>query len=476
MSKLLSLTPLFLFSALASAATNNHHGHHGCDDKFNADCYASGNVITRDVAIIGGGSSGTFAAITLKDLGKSIVVVEKAAQLGGHVETYTDPTTGQTVDYGVQVFWNTSVVTDFFARVKAPVKAFSPPSVRPTTIYADFSTGENVTDFTPSSDWSAYKTELAKYPYFNRGFELPTPVPEDLALPFGEFVKKYDLQDIAYSAWVAPAVGGFGTILDVPTAYIFKAQGDVTFSESSPGAALVSATNNNHQAFANAQTELASNILLSSTVSAASRPAAGANGPVKLVVNTPSGTKLVIASKVLFTAGQTTSNLAPLALDSTETAVFSQLKQTGFFSGLISNTGLPATISYQNAGPSADTFHIPEGTSNVMHLSPTALTGVHSFWYQSDSPVSADTAKQAVQAAVAQFAGESNGAATKFVAFGDHTPGGLYAPQEATANGFWAKLNALQGYRGVWYTGLLFEPASGPLWVFTKDLITDMFA
>jgi len=40
------------------------------------------SIITKDVAIIGGGASGAYAAIRLKeDFGKSIVLIEKEAEL-----------------------------------------------------------------------------------------------------------------------------------------------------------------------------------------------------------------------------------------------------------------------------------------------------------------------------------------------------------------------------------------------------------
>ena len=46
------------------------------------------NVIKRDVAIIGGGSSGTNAAILLKDAGKSVIVIEAKTIPGGHTHLY----------------------------------------------------------------------------------------------------------------------------------------------------------------------------------------------------------------------------------------------------------------------------------------------------------------------------------------------------------------------------------------------------
>lgn len=58
------------------------------------------DVINRDVCIIGGGSSGTYTAVRLTDLGQSVVVVEKEDVLGGHTNTFVDPINNATVDYG----------------------------------------------------------------------------------------------------------------------------------------------------------------------------------------------------------------------------------------------------------------------------------------------------------------------------------------------------------------------------------------
>lgn len=49
--------------------------------------YNPKDIITRDVCIIGGGSTGTYSAIRLRDMGKSVVVVEKKDVLGGHTSS-----------------------------------------------------------------------------------------------------------------------------------------------------------------------------------------------------------------------------------------------------------------------------------------------------------------------------------------------------------------------------------------------------
>jgi NADPH-dependent 2,4-dienoyl-CoA reductase/sulfur reductase-like enzyme len=102
------LALLSSFLSVSSASTPcvvNGHNH-------NVD-----EVITRDITIIGGGSAGTYAAISLQDLGKSVAVVEQTGRLGGNTETYTDPGTGATIDIGVMIFHNISVVTNYFARL-----------------------------------------------------------------------------------------------------------------------------------------------------------------------------------------------------------------------------------------------------------------------------------------------------------------------------------------------------------------------
>ena len=46
----------------------------------------------------------------------------------------------------------------------------------------------------PRGALAAYAAQLARYPYLDAGFDLPYPVPSDLLLPFGDFVKKDSLE------------------------------------------------------------------------------------------------------------------------------------------------------------------------------------------------------------------------------------------------------------------------------------------
>lgn len=125
-----------------------------------------------------------------------MVVVEAQSALGGHTNTYTDPTTNVKVDYGVLEYENTSIVTSYFARFNIPITIPSPSAPDPSLqeYYVDFRTGKNVTEYVPTDPtaaFGAYAAQLAKYPFLNTpGWDLPNPVPAELLIPFGDFVKK----------------------------------------------------------------------------------------------------------------------------------------------------------------------------------------------------------------------------------------------------------------------------------------------
>ncbi|KAF2182433.1 hypothetical protein K469DRAFT_728596 [Zopfia rhizophila CBS 207.26] len=151
------------------------------------------NIITRNVAIIGVGSSGTYAAIRLKDKGKSIIVV----------------------------------VRNYFACFNIPRAKLDPKRVSAPRATYDFRIGKSVTN--ESSDpqavgaaFQAYTEELLKYPSLNGGLFLPEPMPEDLYLPFGDFVKKYNIE--AAVPTIAQFNPGLGNALTVPTIEMIRSR------------------------------------------------------------------------------------------------------------------------------------------------------------------------------------------------------------------------------------------------------------
>ena len=451
---------------VAAQAVTKSSNSSSASSIFDASKFSGSDVITRDVAIIGGGSSGTYGAIKLRDMGKSVVVVEKTGTLGGHENTYIDPSTGTPIDFGVQTYWNISVVTEFFARFDIPIETFSFTGV--TTAYADFETGEVLSSFDPSENFTPYADQLNKYPYLLSSWTLPSPVPGDLLLTFGDFIKKYSLQNIAYSIYSNSL--GIGNILQQLTVNVFKIF-DAAYLDGLKGGNVVTSNHDNGELYVKALAELGSNALLSSTVTAAQR--SGKNG-VKLLVKTPTGNKLIIASDLLISIPPLVNNLAPFDLDSREKDLFQKWTYSGYYTGLINNTGLAAGTRYVNAGANT-TYNIPN-LPGVYEIVPTRVEGIYYFWYGSPGNLSQQQIQTDVTATVQKLTGGKS-TTPGFIAFSSHTPFKLVVSADDISHGFYNNLEGLQGHLHTYWTGAAFlSHNSGELWNFTQSLLPKIAA
>lgn len=83
---------------------------------FDPTSYNPQDVITTDVAVVGGGSAGVYTAVRLQDYNKSIVIVEKNGYLGDHAETYVDPQSGVSISASLP-----SPDPDYFCLLQCPV-------------------------------------------------------------------------------------------------------------------------------------------------------------------------------------------------------------------------------------------------------------------------------------------------------------------------------------------------------------------
>lgn len=199
-------------------------------------------TLTYDIAVVGGGASGAYAAARLQQQGIKVVVIEQNGRLGGkslaggdrrllfillkcigHVNTYHDPTSNGTYDYGVQIFSNISVVTNFFRHYDVPLVAVGALGAG-TSITVDFDTGaaipvvQNTTAL--GQALMGYGAQVAKYPSISTVWDIPSPIPEDLLLPLGDFLTKYSLQSLAYIAYTYQQ--GLGNILAATTLYVLR--------------------------------------------------------------------------------------------------------------------------------------------------------------------------------------------------------------------------------------------------------------
>ncbi|GKU07905.1 fad dependent oxidoreductase [Fusarium langsethiae] len=154
-----------------------------------------------DVAIIGGGATGCYAAVRLReDYGKSVVVIEKQNKLGGHVHAY-QPESGRPINYGVQAYLSRENTKKFFKRFNVGLIDPDPISGFDLLFGAkdiDFNTGKEVDVdhgvINSSVALIEYAALAAKYqPWFENGYFKKGKIPQDLLLPFGEFLNKYNL-------------------------------------------------------------------------------------------------------------------------------------------------------------------------------------------------------------------------------------------------------------------------------------------
>jgi hypothetical protein len=431
------------------------------------------DIITRDICIIGGGSSGTYAAVRLHDLNQSVVVIERKDRIGGNTQTYTDPTTQVKIDIGVEIFHNTSIVTNYFARFGIPLTTadFTVPGL--VTKYVDFRTGELVNGYTPSDPtaaFGAYGAQLVNYPYLDSGFELPNPVPSDLVLPFGEFITKYDLS--AAVTTIFDFGEGLGDLLSIPTLYVMKLIG-LSALEGVETGFLTTAAHDNSAIYEKIQSLLlsADALLLQSNIVATDRTCT-TDGRVKIVVSTPSGLKLINAKKIVLSIPPTLQNLANFDLDLTESSLFQQFNTTGYYTGLIRNSGIPDNVSVANTG--ANTLYNLPVLPCIYSTRPTGVPGLQMFQYGSDTPLPNDQVKADVLATLKRLetAGTIATATPEFAVFSGHVPFQFTVSASAIEDGFYDKLNALQSYRETFYTGATFDTQdSSLLWQFTEALL-----
>ena len=436
--------------------------------------FPASSIVTRDICIIGGGSTGTYSAVRISGSGKSVVVVEANDRLGGHTNTYTDPSTNETVDYGVEVFHNLDIVKNYFARFDVPLTAASFAAPGQVNEYVDFTTGKVVAGYVPanaSAALAAYGAELAKYPYVEAGFDLPDPVPADLLLPFGDFVKKYHLE--AAMGFIFSFAQGLGNLLEQCTLYVFKNFGLGILQELQTGF-LTTVRQDNSEIYKKALAELGSNVLLQSHVIATDR--SGHDG-VKVLVQTPTGRKLILAKKLLITIPPQLNNLLGFDLSANETNLFAQFLNSAYYTALIRHTSIPPLTSLTNIGANTP-YNIPS-LPGLYGITPTRIPDLFDIKVGSATALSDAQVKTLIASSVLRLrtAGTLNTTAPEFTAYESHTPFELTVPKEAIAGGFYKKLYALQGQRHTWYTGAAFHTHdSSLLWQFTEGLIPGILA
>ncbi|KAK2014591.1 FAD dependent oxidoreductase [Colletotrichum eremochloae] len=435
-----------------------------CD---NESSFKPEDIIQRDVLIVGGGATGTQAAVRLRDQNKTVVIVEREDRLGGHVDTFRDAT-GAPIDYGVQAYIKNNQTVDFFQRFGVQLNA-SALSPFPSKV-VDFKTGLVIPNAT-AVDPTTMVGPLAKYLFATLQFgflaqgayDIPENVPEDLLMPFGQFVQKYNLTDVVQVVWIFAQ--GVGNLLETPTLYVLQNFGQPHLLGLSSG--YLYAPGGNQQVYDKAGAFLGSDVLYSSIVVSSNRTDEG----VTAVVAHPTGRKLIKAKKLLITIPPTLKNLAPFDLDDSETSVFKQWQDVPYYVGVISKSGLPDLTNYLNVDVTAPDA-LPH-TPFVWRLETVGVPG-----YQTVKVIGErDSAKAQglVTDAVRKIEASANGTSTSGVSFSAwkmHSDLQLHVSPEAIKAGFYRDLYALQGKRSTHYTGNAWCSDYSPLlWAFTDSRV-----
>lgn len=435
---------------------------------WNLGSFSPEDIIERDVAIIGGGSAGTYTAVRLRDYGKSVVIVEKKNVIGGHAETWINPSTGYTIDGGVTVFAPIKTVTDYFARFNVELSKVLPIELRPS--YVDFETGQSVDIQSPDPNrfnaaLQRYRNHLERFPELQDGFNMSYPVHPDLLLSFRDFAEKYKLQDLIFMTFVVNQ--GYVQLLDISMLYIFKYLNLVQLTSYMTNY-LTTTRHNVQELYQKAANFLAPDVVYNAEIIAMER-SGSKHGKVRILVQTPTGRKLILASKLLSTPPPLPENLDGYDLSDQESNLFGKFYANGYYSAILNNTGLNTSLV---AAGARDPFNVPVLPGPYTMTLNQEVTQVYygSPCVMSEEEVKADILEGLRR--VQQQQGLSTETQPEWLAFFNHAPFNLMVSNEDISQGFYRDLYDLQGRRNTFYHGAAWHTQdSSVLWQFTDNYI-----
>ncbi|CAF3652357.1 hypothetical protein SNK03_007547 [Fusarium graminearum] len=438
-----------------------------------------------DVAIIGGGATGSYAAVRLReDYGKSVLVIEKENRLGGHVHAYQPEGGDRPINYGVQAYLNREKTRAFFKRFDVGLidpDAKSGFDLLFATKDIDFTTGKTV-----DADYGLINSTVAlieyialavKYqPWFENGYFKKGKIPEDLLLPFGEFLDKHNigssLEILRTFIWLSDAV-------NTPTWFVLAVVGQPQLAALGFGLAGPSfkwpETYSSETLYDRVLDLMKDDVLLESTVVSSSRKTNG----VDLVIQTPNGKKHVKAKKLLIAATPSPGNTEAWDLDKNEKSIFSKFTWERLYVSVVGKTSLPSDVpGIRNTWDNPSNFYLPQGD----FVDAYTRAGDKDVWTTrvlGRASLTAEKAKSMIKQVFTNIdtAGTYDVTDPTILAFASH---GLTVPKvspKELSDGFYQKLYALQGQRNTFWTGLSWAPDYTPiLWDFTEKLFPQILS
>lgn len=370
------------------------------------------------------------------------------------------------------------VVTEYFERLGVPLFTSTAASAAggagsAPTINADFSLGlaaptANVSTEALTAAFQRYAQYLAvNFSTVYPGYYLPDPVPEDLLLPYGEFMTKYGLE---------PIVNLINTFIQPAEATKEIALYPLKLLALDPLLSIQSGfkvTPDLQVLYRAAQAILGDNVFYNSTVTSLSRSDSG----VEAVINTPEGPQRIKAKKLLMSAPPVASNLAGWDVSATESDLFGKFKGQQYYASIIRHTGLP-NATLQNVGFTT-AFNLPSLPA-LFNVVPTGLEDRTSIaYYAARERVEPEAMKADTIATLNRLSanGVIGPGECEFVEVYDHANVRMYVEPEEIRDGFYTKLYALQGVNSTYWTGAAWvTQASSPIWDYTKALVSTMVA
>lgn len=393
--------------------------------------------------------------------------------MGGHVNTFYDPATNLPVDYGVQAYINNEQTQAFFSRFDIPLNASTTSPF--TTYVADFKAGvviPNATYPDPTTligPLTNYLTVMStNFPFLSEAtFDLPDPVPEDLLMPFGQFVAKYNISDVV--SVIFTFAHTVGNLLEAPTLYVVQNFGAAHILGLASGYVYAPAGN---QAVYDAAAEwLGDRVIYNNKVTATARNQDGTT-----TINLSDGA-IVTTKKLLITIPPTLGNLAGFDLDDEETYLFEQWSNVPYFVGVTKQTGLPNLTNFINFDTSS-VGNLPS-VPYVWRLETVGVPGYQTVKVigEADSIKAQGLVYDAVtkidkSLATLSLGGSVGPAENIFAAWEEHPLLGLNVPTGSIQAGFYKSLYELQGRHNTYWTGNAWASDYSPLlWAFTEKRV-----
>ncbi|KAL6231379.1 hypothetical protein BDW75DRAFT_247927 [Aspergillus navahoensis] len=452
-----ALAPLTLLSTTAAAA------------------FKAQDTIDRDVVILGGGATGTYAAVQLREQGHTVALVEQKSRLGGHAETLYLPD-GKYVNYGVEGYFNNEITKDFFAQLDVDYEPLLPGTI--LTQYVNFRTGERVLPgsepLTTVAAALLYRGAIEQFSYLAEGlYDLPEEVPEILLRPFREFVDKHALWgavDLIFTF-----AENVGNMLDRPTLYVIQYFG-IPHIDALLNGGYIRPKNGTDVLFDKAANYIdeANNIFYDSTAIQTTRDD---DGVEVIIRNARTGTeKLIRAKKLLIAFPPVLDKLPGFDLTEQESTLFAKWTYMNYYAAVVTNTAIPDNFNILNTDPSNQPGSLPTTPFNWA-LEYSGAPGYFMNKIVGEANLTEAEARALVINEVKRMSSAgtfkiTDGQEPEIAAFASHSPETLMVSVEDIKGGFYKKLYGLQGQASTFYTGYTFcTDYSTVLWNYTSGIV-----